>query len=133
MNNDCFNDRNIMYSTTCPTLRNYLYEMSIASLTGDFTMQPPDVATNEKYGIVTILLLITLDTLASALDNNPALKGLTGFSRDLMREMLSIENEIENILNPKPKGSTSTGSTIDVSILDAEIDTVVALIDALLT
>jgi len=132
INNDCFSDPNIMYSTTCPNLRDYLYEMSMASLTGEFTMEPPEIPTNETYGIVELILRITLDALASALDNNPALKGLTGFSRDLARELLSIENAIDAILNPKPLLLGSTGSTIDVSAITTEIGDITAMINAII-
>ena len=106
INNDCFSDPNIMYSTTCPNLRDYLYEMSMASLTGDFTMEPPEIPTNETYGIVGIKLVIGLDALETSLDPAPELQGLTGFSRDITKKFLAIRKKVRALLNPPGVGGS---------------------------
>jgi hypothetical protein len=106
INNDCFSDPNIMYSTTCPNLRDYLYEMSMASLTGEFTMEPPEIPTNQTYGIVGIKLVIGLDALETSLDPAPELQGLTGFSRDITKKFLAIRKKVRALLNPPGVGGS---------------------------
>jgi hypothetical protein len=93
-------------------------------------MEPPEIPTNETYGIVGIKLVIGLDALETSLDPAPELQGLTGVPRDIMKRILALRKKVMAITNPSgappggggappggggaPPGVGGTPSTIDI-------------------
>jgi len=98
----CTNDRQIMFSTKCPTFRTYLEELALQMLDmGAFQIVAPEIPTAESYGPVTITVTVKFSALTSALTTDTELLQADDTLRPLLVQIKDLETFLKS-LNPTP-------------------------------
>jgi len=94
----CTNDRQIMFSTKCPTFRTYLEELATQMLDmGAFQFIAPETPTAESYGPVTITVRVKFSALASALTTDAELLLIDETLRPLLIQIKELETLIKDL------------------------------------
>ena len=101
INNGCTSDRQIMYSTKCPTFRTYLEELSARVLDmSAFQFSPPETPDSESYGDVTITLTIKLSALTGALEEDADMLSTPEELKPIKEAMKQIKMRLAALLPP---------------------------------
>ena len=113
----CTSDRQIMFSTKCPTFRTYLEELALQMLDmGAFQFIAPETPTAESYGSVAI----TITAKFSALTADAELLQADESLRPLLVQIRDLETFIKS-LNPTPI-STPDLTAINTMLADLTKD-----------
>jgi hypothetical protein len=125
INDGCTSDRQIMYSTKCPTFRTYLEELSTQALNmSAFQFSSPETPTAESYGDVTFTLTIKLSDLTSALTTDAEIIAADPGLRPILQQM----KELDSLM----KGLTGiTGTPISITTDAPKIEDIDTLLKSL--
>ena len=117
--NGCTSDRKIMYSTKCPTFRDYLENRMAQILDmGAFQFSSSETPDSESYGDVTITVTVKLSALTNALVADAEILAADPGLRPILQQLKELEDFVKSLSTPV------TGTPIPITTIE-EIDTMV--------